>query len=691
MTSTVCSKLGDLGKRIRLFQQKMAPESPSVYQVQGVERAGQVNERELGSRSFQRFCNGNVVTRSQAVASEVSTTKKEAPTVVTPDEKMLLNYVPVYVMLPLEVITVDNALENRNGLEKQLKELRTTGVDGVMVDVWWGIVESKGPKQHDWSAYRNLFQLVQQCGLKLQAIMSFHQCGGNIGDAVNIPLPQWVLDVGELNPDIFYTNRGGNRNKEYLTIGVDNLPLFAGRTAVEIYSDYMKSFRENMSDFLEAGLIIDIEVGLGPAGELRYPSYPKNQGWVFPGIGEFQNSIERPWIIVANSNSQGLVIIPTLHHKSFEGVQQQAWFRRRILAVDQTRTKGNSCTGSGSRGVGNESFSHGFESRKRHVGDAIMSLCPHRWLLERIQCYDKYLEAEFKEAAASAGHPEWSLPDNAGEYNDTPESTEFLRPNGTYITDEGKFFLTWYSNKLLSHGDQILDEANKAFLGCKVKLAAKVSGIHWWYKDDSHAAELTSGFYNLNDRDGYRPIARMLSRHHAILNFTCLEMRDSEQSADAKSGPQELVQQVLSGGWRENIEVAGENALPRYDRAGYNQILLNTRPNGVNRDGTPKLRMFGVTYLRLSDELLDWKNFRIFKIFVKKMHADQDYCPDPRKYNNHVDPLERSKPKIPIEDLLKATESMEAFPWDEETDMNVGGALAALLDNLIGNITFIFK
>ena len=54
-------------------------------------------------------------------------------------------------------------------------------------------------------------------------------------------------------------------------------------------------------------------------------------------------------------------------------------------------------------------------------------------------------------------------------------------------------------------------------------------------------------------------------------------------------------------------------------------------------------------------------------------------------------PLERSKPKIPIEDLLNATESMEAFPWDEETDMNVGGALAALLDNLIGNITFIFK
>lgn len=53
----------------------------------------------------------------------------------------------------------------------------------------------------------------------------------------------------------------------------------------------MKSFRENMSDFFESGLIIDIEVGLGPAGELRYPSYPQSQGWVFPGIGEFQASL----------------------------------------------------------------------------------------------------------------------------------------------------------------------------------------------------------------------------------------------------------------------------------------------------------------------------------------------------------------------------------------------------------------
>ena len=35
--------------------------------------------------------------------------------------------------------------------------------------------------------------------------------------------------------------------------------------------------------------IQEIQVGMGPAGELRYPSYPEQDGvWKFPGIGAFQ-------------------------------------------------------------------------------------------------------------------------------------------------------------------------------------------------------------------------------------------------------------------------------------------------------------------------------------------------------------------------------------------------------------------
>jgi len=75
---------------------------------------------------------------------------------------------------------------------------------------------------------------VQAQGLKLQAIMSFHACGGNVGDAVNIPIPRWVREVGEADPDVFYTSSTGARNQEYLTIGVDDEPLFYGRTAIQV-------------------------------------------------------------------------------------------------------------------------------------------------------------------------------------------------------------------------------------------------------------------------------------------------------------------------------------------------------------------------------------------------------------------------------------------------------------------------
>ena len=79
--------------------------------------------------------------------------------------------------------------------------------------------------------------------------------------------------------------------------------------------------------------------------------------------------------------------------------------------------------------------------------------------------------------------------------------------------------------------------------------------------------------------------------------------------------------QVFSAGWREGDEVAGENALNRYDLYAYNQILKNTRPNGVNKDGPPKHRLLAMTYLRLTDDLMKDDNLSLFGIFVKNMHA----------------------------------------------------------------------
>jgi len=42
----------------------------------------------------------------------------------------------------------------------------------------------------------------------------------------------------------------------------------------------MRSFREEFDS--------EIEIGLGPCGELRYPSYPEKHGCRYLGTGEFQ-------------------------------------------------------------------------------------------------------------------------------------------------------------------------------------------------------------------------------------------------------------------------------------------------------------------------------------------------------------------------------------------------------------------
>lgn len=51
----------------------------------------------------------------------------------------------VYVMLPLDTVSATGQLQHVKALEMGLHALKKIGVDGVMVDVWWGVVERNGP------------------------------------------------------------------------------------------------------------------------------------------------------------------------------------------------------------------------------------------------------------------------------------------------------------------------------------------------------------------------------------------------------------------------------------------------------------------------------------------------------------------------------------------------------------------
>lgn len=130
-------------------------------------------------------------------------------------------------------------------------------LQGVMIDVWWGIVERTGPGHYDFSAYSTLIHKVAAAGLKLQAVMSFHAAGSNVGDTCTIALPNWVHDVGDRNEDIFFTDRGpdgrpGTRNRECISIGCADEPVFWGRTPMQVYEAFMRAFCEEFQHLFGA-------------------------------------------------------------------------------------------------------------------------------------------------------------------------------------------------------------------------------------------------------------------------------------------------------------------------------------------------------------------------------------------------------------------------------------------------------
>jgi beta-amylase len=154
-------------------------------------------------------------------------------------------------------------------VDRQLAEAKKLGIDAVSTDVWWGLIEPK-KGQFDWSYYEKLADHITAAGLKWVPILSFHRCGGNVGDDANVPLPDWVWpDVASraANGDVEavkYKSEQGHTSGEYVS-------LFADHAVMDNYASVMKEFQSHFAS--RAKDIGEVNVSLGPAGELRYPSY----------------------------------------------------------------------------------------------------------------------------------------------------------------------------------------------------------------------------------------------------------------------------------------------------------------------------------------------------------------------------------------------------------------------------------
>ncbi|OWM85195.1 beta-amylase 1, chloroplastic-like [Punica granatum] len=198
---------------------------------------------------------------------------------------------PVFVTLPADAVgPTAGQVRRRKAMAQSFRALAAAGVEGVVMEVWWGLVERDQPGVYNWLGYWEIVAMARRCGLKVRALMAFHQWGAGPGDPQWIPLPQWVLEEIDKNPDLAYSDRFGRRNVECISLGCDILPVLRGRSPIQAYTDFMRSFRDVFRPLL-GDVITGIQVGMGPAGELRYPSCPSQKlmwAWRSRELGEFQ-------------------------------------------------------------------------------------------------------------------------------------------------------------------------------------------------------------------------------------------------------------------------------------------------------------------------------------------------------------------------------------------------------------------
>ncbi|GFS45141.1 beta-amylase 4 [Actinidia rufa] len=151
---------------------------------------------------------------------------------------------------------------------------------------------------------------------------------------------------------------------------------------------------------------------------------------------------------------------------------------------------------------------------------------------------------DLKMVAYQEGKPLWGNkgPYNTGCYNSFPSGVPFLK------REKIAFFLILVIFPLF---------------------ALPFSGM--WCHTVSHPAELTAGYYNTAIRDGYDPLASMLSRHRTALQISCCEMMDNDTPETYCCSPERLIQQEGIGEGEATI-CSGKRVEPKHHVLG----------NGVN-------------------------------------------------------------------------------------------------------------
>ncbi|MCF6192954.1 MAG: family 14 glycosylhydrolase [Kangiellaceae bacterium] len=183
-------------------------------------------------------------------------------------------------MAPLVIETAEEWTE----FKQQLKMAKKIGVNAISVDIWWGLVEKRGNDQFDWTYYDKIFAKIIEAKLHIVPIMSIHRCGGYEGDACNYPVPSWVWShyekQGYTKSDLMFHGENGTENDEFVSFWQDDL-------IIPQYIEFMSAFKKQYAHYVS--LFDEINISLGPSGELRYPAYnPRDPQCAYPTRGCFQ-------------------------------------------------------------------------------------------------------------------------------------------------------------------------------------------------------------------------------------------------------------------------------------------------------------------------------------------------------------------------------------------------------------------
>ncbi len=197
-------------------------------------------------------------------------------------------------MAPLHVMHYQNSsieeVADWNLFRRQLKESKKMGIDGISVDVWWGMVEKDGDNIFHWEYYQKIFSEIISNGLEIIPILSFHSFDPGPNSAFRAPIPNWVwkylAEKSGLNEiDLKYISEEKGKD-DALLYSDEFVSLWADEWVMPQYSEFMEEFLREFQNDLDS--FQEINISCGPTGELRYPSYSSHDGGSYPNRGRMQ-------------------------------------------------------------------------------------------------------------------------------------------------------------------------------------------------------------------------------------------------------------------------------------------------------------------------------------------------------------------------------------------------------------------